>query len=178
MALEGSVQAQITATLTKDFDLSTGASAISGNAGTRTWQIATGTGPSQGDKMFHDQRTLTDGANEDLDLRGDLLDAFGDVIEFVRVKTIYIASAGAAGAADVNTAGLKVGPASVNGFVSWVNAAVDRVRVRPQGFFSLNAEDAIAYVTTAGTADLLNIEHDSSFSDSFVYDVIIIGASA
>ena len=151
---------------------------LSGPDGERTWAIGVGTGPNQGDLLFHDQRSLAQSATEDLDLVGVLTDALGDILNFVQIKTMYFASAGLPGAVDANTSSLKIGGAAVNGFDDWVNDPTDRLILRPEGFFLLNAQGALSYAVAGGTADLLKIEHDGVTVDDFVYDVILIGASA
>jgi hypothetical protein len=55
--------------------------------------LATGTGSSQADKVFSDQRTLAASASEDLDLAGGISDALGVTVTFAKVKAIMIKAA-------------------------------------------------------------------------------------
>jgi hypothetical protein len=133
--------------------------------------LATGTGANQADRLFHDQRTLAASANEDLDLAGSLLDAFGDTLTFARIKGIVVR------AADGNTNNVVVGAAASNQFVGPFGAGTHTVAVRPGGVFAIYAPDATGYAVTAGTGDLLRIANSSS-GTPVTYDIILIGASA
>src|SRR5688572_2620105 len=56
-----------------------------------TLGYATGTGLNQSDKLFADQnRAITTGATDSLDLAGGLTDPLGVAVTFVKVKGIYI----------------------------------------------------------------------------------------
>ncbi|MFB7908116.1 hypothetical protein ACFC1T_16925 [Kitasatospora sp. NPDC056076] len=134
--------------------------------------LGSGTGAGQADKLWASGgRTLAASANEDLDLAGTLLDAFGGTLTLARVKGIIIA----AGAANTNN--VVVGAAAANGFFTWAGSATDKVNVRPGGVFALLAPDATAYPVTGGTGDLLRITNGGS-GTSVTYDVIVIGSSA
>ena len=132
---------------------------------------ASGTGANQADRLFTDTRTLAASANEDLDLAGVLLDAFGSAITFVRIKALLVK------AASGNTNNVKVKPAAANGWLGPFNAAADTVSVKPGGTALFVAPDATAWPVTAATADLLNIANSGAGS-SVTYDIVIVGASA
>ena len=72
-------------------------------------RFSTGTGANQCDRMYHDTRTLTGSANEDLDLT-TLLDANGVAIALVDVTLIIIE------AASTNAGTIDVAPGAANGF--------------------------------------------------------------
>ena len=168
MALATDISIQVIATLTKAFDLVTGSVPLN----KRTLiSLATGTGASQADKIFHDQRTLAASATEDLDLAGGLTDAFGDTITFVRIKGLLVVAAAA------NTNNVLVGGAAANQFINWVSDATDKVVVRPGGALLVAAPDATAYVVTAATGDLLRIGNGAA-GTSVTYDIVLLGASA
>lgn len=130
-----------------------------------------GTAVGQADRIFTDTRTLAASANEDLDLAGVLLDAFGATVTFARVKALVVAADAA------NTNNVVVGNAAANGFISWVGAATHTVTVRPGGVLALVAPDVTAYTVTAATADLLRITN-SGAGTSVTYSIVLIGASA
>lgn len=135
--------------------------------------LVTGTAAGQADKVWHDQRTLTAAANEDLDLNGaGLTDAFGANLGFVRIKGLIVAAAAA------NPNPISVGGAAANGFVSWVGSATDKVSVRPGAVLALFAgqADATGYAVTAATADLLRVT--AGAGGNHTYDVIVVGCSA
>lgn len=133
--------------------------------------LASGTAANQADMIWHDQRTLTASATEDLDLAASLTDLLtGAAITFARVKTlVVIASSG-------NTNNVQVTRPASNGVPIFI-AAGDGVNVRPNGCLVIHAPDATAYAVTAGTGDLLTFTN-SAGSTSVTYDVILIGASA
>lgn len=135
--------------------------------------LASGTAAGQADRVFHDQRTLTASATEDIDLAGTLTDVFGATLTFVRIKGLIIAAAAA------NTNNVIVGGASATQFVSWVGAATHTVTVRPGAVLMLmaGAADATGYVTAAGSTDLLKIAN-SAGSTSVTYDIAVIGCSS
>jgi hypothetical protein len=161
-------QAQLTQTGTND--LSTATNKIDGTS-LPSWVIASGTGANQADLVWSDQRTLTTGASEELDLSGSLVDAFGTTLAFARIKALVIY------AATGNGALIQVGGSAANGFVNWVASATDIINVRAGGTFALIAPDATAYAVTAGTGDLLKITNTDGGAAA-IYDIYIIGASA
>lgn len=138
-----------------------------------TVDLTDGTAAGQANRIFHDTRTLTASATEDIDLAGVLTDAFGATLTYVRVKGLIVAAAAA------NTNNVIVGGASATQFVSWNGGATHTVTVRPGAVFALfaGAADASGYVTAAGSTDLLKIAN-SAGSTSVTYDLVVIGASA
>jgi hypothetical protein len=135
--------------------------------------LVNGTAAGQVDRIFHDQRTLTASANEDLDLAGALTDAFGTSLTFVRIKGLIVAAAAG------NTNNVIVGGATSNGFVSWVGGATHTVTLRPGAVLALTAgsADATGYAVTAATGDLLRIAN-SAGTTGVTYDIAVIGCSA
>jgi hypothetical protein len=167
MALTTKLTASLAATLTDVLDLSTVSDPVSYSV---RYDLTSGTGAGQADMMWHDRRTLTASATEDLDLAGVLVNAFGDTQTFARVKAVIVA------AASGNTNNVNVTRPASNGVPLFL-AAGDGIPVRPGGMFWWVATDATAVAVTAGTGDLLTFTN-SAGSTSVTYDVIIIGASA
>lgn len=170
MTLQGRASIRVDMQQGQAFDLTAGVVPLLKEYGAF---LVNGVAAGQADKIFHDQRTLTAGANEDLDLNGaSLADAFGVALAFVRVKGLIISAAAA------NPNPITVGGAASNGFVSWVGSATDKVSVRPGTTFALiaGAADATGYSVTAATADLLRVT--AGAGGNHVYDVIVFGASA
>ena len=132
--------------------------------------MATGTGASQSDLLFTDQRTIAASSTEDLDLSGSLSDAFGNTLAFVKVKAITVKAASA------NTNNVTVSPASANGFLGPFADASDLLAIPPGGFITLTAPVS-GWTVTASTGDLLTIANSGAGTE-VVYDVIIIGTSA
>jgi hypothetical protein len=164
--LSGTLKVALSLLETKVADLATASTPLSKDY---SWKLANGTGASQADKIFHDQRTLGAGANEDIDLAGVLTDIYGAALTFARLKGLLIK------AAPTNPNNLTVGRGATNG-VPWISAVSAGVIVRPGGLNLWWAEEATGIVVTAGTGDLINVL--AGAGGNHVYDVVIIGASA
>ena len=127
-----------------------------------------GAGANQIDQIFSDTRTLTTGANEDLDLAGGLTNALGDTLTFTAIKGIIIS-------ADLaNGDNIEVGGAASNGFINWVGDATDQVLIEAGGSFSLITPSAAGYAITAGTGDLLRITNADGAAAA-TYTIILLG---
>lgn len=131
-------------------------------------EFANGTSSGQCDKVFRDQRTLTTGASENIDLAGTLTDPFGATVTFAKVKVIIIENLS-------TTQTLTVGGAASNQVINWVGAATDTIKIPPGGFFAL-AAPAAGFAVTADTGDLLKILN--SAGASCIYNIVILGTSA
>lgn len=167
MALTTKLVTSVTSTLTDALDLSTVTDPL---AYTLRTTLTSGTGANQADMLWHDTRTLSASATEDLDLAGVLVNGLGDTQTFARVKLIMVTAASA------NTNNVNVTRPAANGVPLFL-AAGDGIAVRPGGAFLASAPDATAYAVTAATGDLLTFTN-SAGSTSVTYSVIIIGASA
>lgn len=131
--------------------------------------IGSGTGSGQSDLAYFDQRPLAGATTEDLDLRGGLTDAFGQVLNFIEVTAIYI-KAGAA-----NNGDLVVGGDGAAAFLGPFDNATDKVNIGPGQTF-LVTNTTTGWPTTAGTADLLQVQNEGA--GAATYDICIIGRSA
>lgn len=167
MALKTKILLQVIANLTDALDLSTVSDPLD-YAYRDT--LTSGTAADMADMLWHDTRTLTASATEDLDFAGSLTNAFGDTQTFARIKGIVVA------AASGNTNNVNVTRPASNGVPLFL-AAGDGIAVRPGGIFSAFAPDATAYAVTAGTGDLLTFTN-SAGSTSVTYSIIVFGASA
>lgn len=167
MALSTKIVAALTATLTDALDLSTASDPL---AYTQRTTLTSGTAANQADMLWHDRRTLTASATEDLDLAGVLVNALGDTQTFARVKGFMVTAAAA------NTNNVQVTRPAANGVPLFI-AAGDGVNVRPGGMLFMVAPDATGYAVTAATGDLITVTN-SGAGTSVTYDVVIIGASA
>lgn len=168
MALTTKIVTQVIGTLTSPKDLSTPTDALDY---TERLAWSSGTGANAADMLWHDTRTLTASATENLDLAGGLTNSFGATQTFARIKLLMVKAASA------NTNNVLVGGDATSTFLTWVVAENDAVVVRPGGLLLLHAPDATAYAVTATTGDLLMITN-SAGSTSVTYDIVIIGASA
>ncbi len=136
-----------------------------------TVTLANGTGANQADKFFSDKRTLGNGASEELDLAGALVDAFGDTVTLARVKVLYIYNPSA-------DATLVIGGAAATQFAAFLGDVSDKIVLRPGGRLLLIAPDATAYVSTGGAADKLKIAHGGEGASGVDYEILVIGATA
>ena len=170
--LTGTVKITCQPNQQKTLDLSTPKDIVD-SAGVLSWAITSGVTADKADLVWHDQRTITPSADDDIDLTGTLENAFGDTVTFARLKAIFIkTSAG-------TTANLYLGGPVANALATLFGDVSDRIIVRGgAGGLLIMAPDATGYVVTESTADQLRISHDGSTSDDAVYDIILIGASA
>jgi hypothetical protein len=127
-----------------------------------------GTGANQATLVFGDTRTLAASANESLDLAGSLVDTFGNLITFAKIKAVIIVAA----AANVND--VVVGGAAANAWFGMFGDATDKVNVKPGGCFAWVAPDVNGSAVTPATADLLKIAN-SGGTTGVTYDIILIG---
>ena len=167
MALDSRLTVRAQCTHTDALDLGTVTLPLDFNW---TDRLRTGTGADQANMLWTDTRTIAASGDEDLDLAGVLVDAFGDTLTFARIKGLIVAAAAG------NTNDVEVssdGSAGVPLFL----ALGDGITVRPGGVFAWFAPDATAVAVTATTGDLINIANSSS-GTSVTYDIVIIGASA
>jgi hypothetical protein len=131
-------------------------------------EFANGTSSGQANLIFRDQRTLTTGASENLDLAGVLTDPFGTTLTFAKVKVLMIENLS-------TTQTLTVGGAATNQFINWAGAGTHTVIIPPGGFFAISAP-AAGFAVTADTGDLLKILN--SAGASCIYNIVILGTSS
>jgi hypothetical protein len=131
------------------------------------WDITNGTGAGQANLCYQGVRTLTTGANEDLDVSGSLTNLFGTAV-FTKVKLIAISAAAA------NTTALTVIRPASNG-VPFFAAAGDGFTLEAGDFFALTRRSAAGIAVTAGTGDLINVANAAGASAT--YTVIVCGLS-
>ena len=99
-----------------------------------------GTTANKADLIFADQRAVTTGANDDIDLAGTLTDAFGVTMTFVELVGILIINAPITGSA--NTADLTIGLVS-NPFLGFLGGTTPTIGpIKPGGAFMIFAGDA------------------------------------
>ena len=170
MTATATVIAQVISNLTNttSSELVTGESPVNQK---KTITFTDGAGANKIEAIYHDQRTLSASATENLDLAGSLSDVFGNTITFTKIKYIYIFAA----AANTNDVQFQC-PAS-NGFINWCMAASDGIQVQPGGIFLLVTPSSGGYAVTASTGDLITMTN-SAGSTSDTYDVIIAGETS
>lgn len=167
MSLSGRLMVELALDLTSALDLASKGSSLKYP---KQYDWTDGSGAGQVSKVFHDQRTLSASATEDLDLNGTALqDPLGTNLALTKVRLLIVC------AASGNTNTVNVGGAASNGFTTWVGDATDVVKIRPGGALILVAPDATAYAVTAATGDLLTVTNGGG-TTGVTYDVIIAGS--
>jgi hypothetical protein len=132
-------------------------------------QIDTGVAAGQADKIFSDQRTVNAASNDDLDLVGvSLVDPFGAVLSFVKIKAISIYSL------PTNVTNLTIGNGA-NPFIGPFGAAAHTVQVQPGGKYEVVAPGN-GWTPVAATGDILRIANAAGAAAT--YNIDIIGTSA
>lgn len=150
--------------MTQTTDLSLPSDAISRDY---TLTYANGTGASQANMWWHDQRTLGASATEDLDLAGSLTSVFGTSITLTSIKGIF------AFAATANTNNVNVTRPAANG-IPWLLAAGDGIGLKPGAWLAWFDPSANGATVTAATGDLITFTN-SAGSTSVTYDVFLLG---
>lgn len=166
MALNGSLSVSLAALYTALLDIGSANYPIGYNPG---FVFTDGSGANQANKVFTDTRTLAASANESLDLNGVLTDAFGQVLNFTKIRMLLIT------ADPTNVNDVIVGGAASNGFISHVGAATHTNTIKPGGMMLLVAPDVNGYAVTAGTADLLKVAN-SAGTTGVNYTIAILGS--
>lgn len=168
--IDGDVAIDIALALAKDLTLnSVKFGAIKASLLPRT-TFTTGDEADQANLAFAEQRIIGATSNDDLDLFGSLKDPFGDIINFARIRVMYIKAASA------NTGTIQIGNAAGNVFDSWVGASDDSIILNPGGAFMLLSPDATGYTVGNGASDLLRIRNNGASSGT--YDIVLVGADA
>lgn len=133
-------------------------------------QFLVGTGANQADMIWTDERTVTTGATDDIDLAGVLSNAFGATLTFAEIVGIILVSDAA------NTTTLTIG-AGTNPWITMFLATGDGIKVGPGGVFVNFAPDASGLgAVTAGTGDILRITNSAGASAT--YKIVVLGRSA
>jgi len=163
----GSIKVQIGVVGKKTFDLSVSTDALSANIANFSTAFTDGEGANKAELVYHDTVTLADGASTELDLAGSLSDVFGDSVVFTKLKAFLLKNTSA-------DASLHYGHSAANQ-VPIVVAAGDGGIVGPGGFVLNVNPSAAGFAITAGTGDLLKLEHDGVGTDTMDVDVYLLG---
>lgn len=135
--------------------------------------LADGTAADQADKLWHDERTVAGGANDDLDLTALVNTVFGSTltINLAKVKALLLVNTS-------TTAGdeLRLDSAVANGFRSPFNgSATSQLEIGADSALLLsNKKDG--WAVTGGTGDILRIHNPGA--NPITYRIAVIGTSA
>lgn len=135
-----------------------------------------GTGAGQVDLIFCDERTVTTGANDDLDLAGVLTSALGATMTFVEIVGIMVINAPRSGAANTTNLTIGGGTNPVTGFLGGTTPTIGPIR--PGGVFMIwNSENAAGFgAVVAATGDVLRVANSAGASAT--YQICVVGRSA
>jgi hypothetical protein len=134
---------------------------------------ADGTGLDQADKLWHDQRTVAAGSDDDLDMTALANSIFGSSvsISFAKVKAILIVNTSTTSGQVLRVGGAGAGLAFATPFNGSVTAVVE---VGADSCLMLmNKKDGWAVTPTTG--DLLRVANPGA--SPVTYKVVIIGTS-
>lgn len=133
-------------------------------------QFTSGTGANQADIVWADERTLSASATEDLDLAGELTDAFGATVAAAELVAILVIAD-----AD-NTNNVVIGDATAP--IPLFGGTNPTFSVKPGGFFFVAAPNASGLLTVgAGTTDDLKVANSSS-GTAVTYQIAILARTA
>jgi hypothetical protein len=126
-----------------------------------------GTGSNQLKFIYRDERTLAATTNDDLDLYGSLIHAFGLPINMVKLKMFFLENTSTT-AADK----LEIGAAGANPVSTIFGDTSDKKIVGPGGV-ELWTNPIDGYAITSGTADILRIRNPGA--NEITYNLYLAG---
>ena len=135
-----------------------------------------GVAAGQADLLYANERTIADGADDDIDLTGGLTDAFGVALTFVEIVALMVTNAPVNGVA--NTTDLSIGGGGASSFVGFFNAVADIITpLKPGGVFLLASTNVAGIGTVVdSTGDVLRISNSPGAEAK--YQIVILGRSA
>lgn len=134
-----------------------------------------GTGSGAADLLFTDERTVASASNDDIDLTGVLMDAFGSAFNAAELVGLIIINGPISGTA--NTTDLTIG-VGTNPFLGFLGGTTPTIGpIKPAGVFMIAAGDAAGIgAVSAGSADILRIANSSGATAT--YQIGIVARSA
>lgn len=129
--------------------------------------FSSGTGASQLNMWWHDQRTIAPSSTENLDLAGSLVSTFGTTITMTSLKGMFVY------AATANTNSVQVQYHPTNG-VPFMMAVSDGMALKPGMWWAWFDPSANGAIVTPTTGDLIAFTN-SGAGTSVTYDVFLFG---
>jgi hypothetical protein len=164
MAVSGSTTINITGKQTGTTSL--GSTPVSNRTLPHAVSYTDGTVANQFDQLYMAERTVADGANDDIDLAGVLTDAFGNTLTGAELVEITIINKQFDGT--VNTTDLTIDGTVTNGFKGFLNAAGIVGPIGPGGHFSIGCPDAGGLGTiTASTEDIIRVTNSAGAANTY-----------
>jgi hypothetical protein len=136
--------------------------------------LTDGVSADQADVLFHDQRTVANGASDDLDLTALSQSIYGSSVtfSFAKVKGILIINLSTTASDVLRVGGAGAGSAFSTPFNSDADAQVE---VPADGCLLL-VNKKNGWTVTSGTGDVLRIQNPGSASIN--YRIVIVGATS
>jgi len=166
MDVTGSAQIKINLAITKSLDLSSVADAL--NVARKLTVASTVGDNHQVNAVWHDQRTLTTGQTETLDLSASLSDSFGDLVTFFDIKMLYIRNLSTANNLEIGGIGVADVPLCDN--------VSDIIVLPPESeiIWLFHNENGLV----VDTNDQLKMTHSGTTAADLLYNIAIAGLSA
>jgi len=138
-------------------------------------ELADGTGADQCDIAWFDERTVADGANDDIDLAGALTDAFGASVAAAELVALFVRNAPISGAANTTTLTLGGAGSPVEGFLGGTSPTIGPLTPGAGALLFAPGADGLGAVT-AGSADELRVANGSGAAAT--YQIAVLARSA
>jgi hypothetical protein len=166
-ALSGSIRARLFLNLTDALDNSIPKDELDKKF---SWSITTGTGADQGDRLFHDTRTISANSSEELDIVGSLTDAFGDTFSPAGIKALCVI--GSTG----NSHNITMGNSTAATFLAGFGSATHTWAIGPGDIFLATKRNATDWDCAAGSTDKLKFTNGST-GNTATYFIALVAAS-
>ena len=167
-----SITAKLDVTTTKNLgDLDNMADPTDVLAMAVTDSLADGRGEDQGNLLYFTSGSIAASGSQAFDLIGSLTTAYGDTVEFDRIKGLFVINTS-------TTNGSQINVVDTHGIYSV--AAGDGIKLIPgsngNAFVYLFTPDATAWDCTAGSADTITLNNVDS-TNAATYQIAVIGTS-
>ncbi len=134
--------------------------------------LTDGTANGQADRLWHDERAVAGGANDDLDLTSLVTDLFGDsvVVSFSTIKAVLLVVTTTTSGAMLHVGGAGSGD---NGFGAPFNDDPDAVlQVAAEGCLMLVHQQS-GWIVDNGVADVLRVHNPGA--SPVTYKIVFVG---
>ncbi len=139
------------------------------NSITMNGSLENGNEDGEADLVYHMTEELPVGANNLLDVYGTLVDAFGNTIRMTAIKCLAVKHKSSQGT-------LTVG-GGANAVTSFWETNGDSIKLQADGAVVFWADEDTGYPVTSGTAENINIAHNSDTALPITYEILIVGVS-
>jgi hypothetical protein len=137
-----------------------------------------GVGANQFNRLYLSERTVSSGANDDIDLNGVLTEALGTVISALEIVGIVLFNRPRDPAGTPNTTNLTFGGGSnvaTGGFLGGTTPTVGPIR--PGRFFAMmNPDTSGMGAVVAGTGDILRVTNGAGASNTYTIGLLLRNA--